>query len=51
MRLLWHIITFARDLSISPKRFVEIFHMFEEERQKLYDFQWEKEIPFDEPDM
>ncbi len=36
------------DNSVSPKRFVEIFHMFEEERRKLYHYEWEKEVPPEE---
>jgi len=31
--------------NISPKRFVEIFDLFEEERKKLYDYKWKKVIP------
>jgi len=35
---------------ISPKRFVEIFNLFEKERSKQYDYRWEKVIPKEEPD-
>jgi anaerobic magnesium-protoporphyrin IX monomethyl ester cyclase len=38
------------DKSITPKRFVEVFKLFEREREKLYDFKWEEVIPKDEPD-
>ena len=34
---------------ISPQRFVEIFDMFEEERNKTSSFKWEEEIPDKEP--
>lgn len=36
------------DKNISPKRFAEIFSMFEDERQKLYSYKWEEEIPSEE---
>ena len=36
------------DKNISPKRFAEIFSMFEDERQKLYNYKWEEEVPPEE---
>ena len=38
------------DKSISPKRFVEIFNLFEKERTKLYDYKWDEAIAEEEPD-
>ncbi|MBN1827649.1 MAG: B12-binding domain-containing radical SAM protein [Deltaproteobacteria bacterium] len=37
--------------NVSPKRFVEIYDLFEEERLKLYDHNWETVFPEEEPNL